>query len=71
MFGLALGLAGFALGAVGLMAMGTVTPKMIVLSLGVLLIVAAVAIIARSVLALRGGRASVRVECPSRVSLTT
>ena len=54
--GLALGLGGFALSAVGLMAMGTTTPKLIVFLGGVLLLAVAVALIARSVLALRGSR---------------
>jgi hypothetical protein len=54
--GFALGLAGFALGSVGLMAMGTTTPKLIVFLGGALLLAVAVALMARSVLAIRASR---------------
>lgn len=51
--GLAFGLAAFALGAVALMAMGTTTPKLILFLGGVFLLAIAIALIARSVLAIR------------------
>ncbi|HXS23956.1 MAG TPA: hypothetical protein VN719_06990 [Gemmatimonadales bacterium] len=54
--GLALGVLGFGLGAVGLMAMGTDGPKLVVFLAGVLLLAAAVALVVKSALALRKGR---------------
>ena len=55
MLALALSFAGFGLGAVGLMAMGIGTPKLVVIVGGVLLLLGGAALV-RSVLALRGAR---------------
>jgi hypothetical protein len=55
--GLALCLAGIAFGAVGLMAMGAETPKLIVFLEGALLLVLAVALIASSAVSLQRSRA--------------
>ena len=59
--GLLLGLAGFALGVVGLMAMGSETPKLVAILGGVLLLAAAVGLITKSALALRKARRRARV----------
>jgi hypothetical protein len=50
--GILLGVAGVALGAVGLMAMGAETPKAVVVFGGLLLVVAAVAVIGYSAVGL-------------------